>query len=70
MLYRRAELEKRPMHEERIREIEHGSLTPLVFSCSGGMGPLVTIVYKRLAILISERSSHAGLQFDFILVEM
>ena len=44
--YSRAELEKRRMYEERIREIEHGSFTPLVFSCSGGMGPLVTIVYK------------------------
>ena len=56
--YRRAELEKRRMYEERIREIEHGSFTPLVFSCSGDMGPLVaTIVYKRLASLISEKSS-------------
>ena len=54
--YRRAELEKRRMYEERIREIEHGSFTPLVFSCSGGMGPLATIVYKRLASMISEKS--------------
>ena len=42
--YRRAELEKRRMYEERIQEIEHGSFTPLVFSFSGGMGPLTTIV--------------------------
>ena len=27
--YRRAELEKRRSYEERIREIEHGSFTPL-----------------------------------------
>ena len=46
--YRQAELEKRRLYEERIREIEHGSFTPLVFSCSGGMGPLATIVYRRL----------------------
>ena len=38
--YRRAELEKKRKYEERIREIEHGSFTPLVFLCSGGMGPL------------------------------
>ena len=44
-------------YEERIQEIEHGSFTPLVFSCSGDMGPLATIVYKRLASLISEKSS-------------
>ena len=42
--YRQAELEKRRMYEEHIGEIEHGSFTPLVFSCSGGMGPLATIV--------------------------
>ena len=52
-----AELEKRRMYEERIQQIEHGSFTPLVFSCSGGIGPLATIVYKRLASLISEKSS-------------
>ena len=57
--YRRAELEKRRLYEEHIREIEHGSFTPLVFSCSGGMGPLVTIVYRRLASLISEKSSQS-----------
>ena len=45
------------MYEERIREIEHGSFTHLVFSCSGGMGPLATIVYRHLASLISEKSS-------------
>ena len=55
--YRRAELGKRRMYEEHIREIEHGSFTPLVFSCSGGTGPLASIVYKRLANLISERSN-------------
>ena len=55
--YRRAELEKRRMYEECIWEIEHGSFTPLVFSCSGGMGPLATIVYKCLVGLISKKSS-------------
>ena len=57
--YRRAELEKKRKYEERIREIEHGSFTPLVFSCSGGMGPLATVVYKRIASLISERSNQS-----------
>ena len=56
--YRRAELEKKRMYEEHIREIEHGSFTPL-FLCSGGMGLLATIVYKRIASLISERSSQS-----------
>ena len=36
--FRRHEAEKRRAYEERIREVEHGSFTPLVFSSSGGMG--------------------------------
>ena len=45
------------MYEEHIREIEHGSFTPLVFSRSGGIGPLASIVYRHLASLTSEKSS-------------
>ena len=41
------------MYEERIREIEHGSFTPLVFPCSEGVG-LATIVYKHLSGLTSD----------------
>ena len=36
-------------YEERVREIEHGSFSPLVFSTAGGMGPIATTVYKRIA---------------------
>ena len=57
--YRRAELEKRRMYEERVREVELGSFTPLVFSCSGGIGPLANIVYKCIANLISEKSNQS-----------
>ena len=39
------------------RRDDHSSFTPLVFSCSGGMGPLATVVYKRISGLISEKSS-------------
>ena len=53
--YRRNEMEKRRTYEERIREIEHGSFSPLVFSTSGGMGTTATVVYKRLASLIAEK---------------
>ena len=35
--YRKHEREKRRKYEERIREVEHGSFTPLVFSATGGM---------------------------------
>ena len=35
--------------EQRIREIEHASFTPIVLSTTGGMGPIATTFYKRLA---------------------
>ena len=57
--YRQAELEKKRKYEERIREIKHCSFIPLVFSCSGSMGPLATFVYKRIASLISEKSNQS-----------
>ena len=53
--YRRNEQEKKRAYEERVREIEHGSFSPLVFSTSGGMGPIATVVYKRIASQIAEK---------------
>ena len=52
--FRRHEAEN---YEERIREVEHGSFIPLVFSSSGGMGKAVTTTYKHLAQLLSEKWS-------------
>ena len=40
-------LEKKTAYEERVREIQHGSLSPLFFSATGGMGLIATVVYKR-----------------------
>ena len=54
--FRRNKLEKRRAYDERIREIEHGSFSPLVFSTSGSMGPTATTVYKRLAAMIAEKN--------------
>ena len=51
--YRRHEQEKRRAYEERVRELEHGCFTPLVFSTSGTMGKAATVVYKRLAHLLA-----------------
>ena len=53
--YKRQKREKRRAYEERVREIEHGSFTPLVFSATGGMGTTAKTAYKRLASLISEK---------------
>ena len=53
--YRRAELEKKRAYEQRIREIEFGSFSPLVFSTTGGLGSTATVVFKRLASLIADK---------------
>ena len=53
--YRHHENVKKKSYEERIREIEHGSFTPLVFSATGGMAPAATVMYKRLASLLAEK---------------
>ena len=45
--------EKRTNYEEKGREVEHGSATPLVFSATGGMGKAVTVMYQQLASLLS-----------------
>ena len=52
-VYRRHENEKKRNYEARVREVEHGSFTLLVFSTSGGMGMLAATVYKRLASQIA-----------------
>ena len=46
--YRRAELEKKRAYEQRIREIEFGSFSPLVFSTTGGLGSTATVVLRDL----------------------
>ena len=53
-LYRQKEQEKRRAYNERVREVKHGSFTPLIFSTSGGMGPAAEVTYKRLASMIAE----------------
>ena len=55
--YRKHEILKKRAYEQRIREVEHGSFTPLVFSASGGMGNAARIFYKRLASLIADKSN-------------
>ncbi len=51
--YNKHEREKKRSYEQRIREIEHASFTPLVMSTTGGIGREATTFYKRLASLLS-----------------
>ncbi len=41
------------LYGQRVRDIEHGSFSPLVFSSTGGMGKEAKIVFKILASLAS-----------------
>ena len=38
-----------------MREVEHGSFTPLVMSLSGGCASAANICYKRLAAMLAEK---------------
>ncbi len=53
--YRHHENIKKRNYEQRIREIEHSSFTPLVFSTSGGLGPAASVFYKRLASMLADK---------------
>ena len=54
-VYQRQEREKQRKYEQRIREVELGSFTPLIFSTSGGMAKSTTVAYKRLASLLASK---------------
>ena len=49
--YRKHENIKKRAYGQRVRDIEHGVFTPLVFSTTGGMGQEACTFYKRLALL-------------------
>ena len=48
---------KRRDYEDRIIHIEHGTFSPLVFSTSGGMGPIANTVFSRIASMISSKTN-------------
>ena len=53
--YKKHENEKKRAYEQRIRNIEHSSFTPLVVSATGGMAKQSTTFYKRLASLLADK---------------
>ena len=54
-LYHRLEKEKQRKYEQRIRDVEMGCFTPLVFSTFGGMSTISNIFFKRLASLLADK---------------
>ena len=53
--YQRQESLKKRAYQQRIREIEHASFTPLVLSATGGLANEATIFYKRLASCLAAK---------------
>ena len=47
--------EKRRTYEQRVREVERGSFTPLVFSALGGVSKATELTYKRLSSLLATK---------------
>ncbi len=62
--YRKHEQEKKRQYEQRVREVEHASFTPLVLSASGGMENQATIFYKRLASSLALKCMGSTIQLD------
>ena len=48
-------MEKKRQYDERVRQIELGSFTPIVLSTYGGMGPEASTFFRRLAGLIANK---------------
>ena len=53
--HRSNENQKKREYAERVLEVEHGSFSPLVFTCFGGMAPECSMFYKRLSARIAEK---------------
>ena len=55
--YCRNELEKQRVYDGRVKGVEHGIFSPLVFSTTDGMWNTTAIVYKLIASLIADKQN-------------
>ena len=46
---------KRRSYEERVRDVEHGTFTPLIFAATGGLGRAASVMYRRLASKLADK---------------
>ena len=56
--YRKHEQIKKRAYEQRCREVEHASFTPLVMSATGGLANEASTFYKRLASMLASKWDH------------
>ena len=57
--YRKHERIKKRAYEQRVREIEQATFTPLVLSATGGLANEANIFYKRLASMLASKWDHS-----------
>ena len=58
-VYRKHEQIKKHAYEhQRIREVEHATFSPLVFSATGGLAREASTFYKRLASMLASKWDH------------
>ena len=57
-VYRKHEQIKKRAYEQRIREVEHATFSPLVLSATGGLAREANIFYKRLASMLASKWDH------------
>ena len=55
--FKMVEKKKIRQYGARIREVEHGDFTPLVFTCTGALAPQSSMVVKRLAEKLSVKQT-------------
>ena len=66
-LYRQHELGEKREYGDRIREIEHASFTPLIFSTTGGLTKEITVAYKRIAEMLAlKRKLHYSITLTWM----
>ena len=58
--HRSNENAKKRCYRERIQQVEHGSFTPLVFTCFGGMSVECRKFYNHISDKLSEKRDIAG----------
>ena len=54
-VYQQHEREKQRVCDQRVREVERGTFTPLVLTATGGMGPSALIFFQKLAGMIAAK---------------
>ena len=54
-IYKKHELCKKRSYDARIREVEHSSFTPLIFSATGGMAAEATVFLQAPCLPLSDK---------------